>query len=369
MSGSELPAQKVEPIRLFPYGYRELLVHFNNINNRNKQGELPQGELLEFSIEKTFESPAVYNPTKPVIIGGQSYIWARVDRRKNKKDSTVMLFKEENGKWNVVKEAPVFKNLQDPFYCGMIDGNHVLGGVQVYDVLGSLELGYKTVFFRYDKKSFTDLANQNGNIGDPFAVGPEGMKGIRLIQLKDGGIGVFTRPQEPTNKFGERGQIGYFEIKSLDELKKALEDYDQLINRNTLIQGLFIDKRLSLAVGLGDGEWGGANELFILPGGKIGVLGHIAGFGDKSYIAANGKKEFKKDYYPITFIFDPKDKSVSNVQIIATAKQFPQVDAGKDDLGSVIYSGGLMRLGDGTAWLYVGLGDSKAGRIKIKDPF
>lgn len=97
------------------------------------------------------------------------------------------------------------------------------------------------------------------------------MKDIRLIQIAAGRIGVFTRPQEPPNQFGQRGQIGYFEIASLDGLQKALEDYDQPKNSDTLIQGLFIDRKLSLEKGLGDGEWGGANQLFLLPDGRIGV--------------------------------------------------------------------------------------------------
>lgn len=112
--------------------------------------------------------------------------------------------------------------------------------------------------------------------------------------------------------------------------------------------GLFVDE-----------EWGGSNELFILPDGKIGVLGHIAGFGENSP---------KKNYYPMTFIFDPQTRSASNVQIIATAEQFDPVEVKKSDLESICYSGGLVRLDNGYAWLYVGIGDTKAGRILIKDP-
>ena len=71
----------------------------------------------------------------------------------------------------------------------------------------------------------------------------------------------------------------------------------------------------------------------------------------------------------MTFIFDPETRSVSNVQIIATAEQFDTVEVKKGDLGSICYSGGLVRLDNGDAWLYVGIGDTKAGRILIKDPF
>lgn len=340
-----------------PKSYRELLIRFNNKNNHEG---LPKGELLTFNVEN--DALAVYNPA-PVVIDGQQYLWSRVEERTTEKDSTVRLFKEgKNGEWNVVEGAPTFRRLQDPFYCGMINGYHILGGVQVYDVEGTPDLGYRTVFYRY-RNSFTELVNPNGKIRDPFAVGPGKMKGIRLIQIEKGRIGVFTRPQGPRGQFGGRGRVGYFEIQSLDQLESALADYDRQKDPNTLIHGLFVDD------GQGDEEWGGVNELHLLPDGKIGVLGHIAGFGDKRYITANGKREAKKDYHPITFIFDPKTLSVSDVQIVATTEQFPHVEVKKDELGNLFYSGGLVRLGNGDAWLYVGIGDSNVGRILINDPF
>ena len=67
----------------------------------------------------------------------------------------------------------------------------------------------------------------------------------------------------------------------------------------------------------------------------------------------------------MTFIFDPKTRSVSNVQIIATAEQFPPVKVKKSDLGSVFYPSGLVKLGDGSAYLYGGIGDRAPGRILI----
>ena len=337
MSELEQPVEQVAPN---PKSYSELLIEFND---KNKQEGLPKGELLKFNIED--DALTVYNPA-PVVIDGQTYLWARVDERITEKDSVVRFFKEgKNGEWEVVEGAPIFKRLQDPFYCGIIGGYHILGGVQVYETAGTPDLGYRTVFYRY-KNSFVELVNSNGEIRNPFVVGPGKMKGIRLIQRENGRIGVFYRPQ---GQFGGRGRIGYFEIESLDTLESALADYDRRKDPNTLIHELFVDE-----------EWGGANELFNLHDGIIGVLGHIAGFGENSN---------KKNYYPMTFIFDPETRSVSNVQMIATAEQFDPVEAKKSDLGSICYSGGLVRLVNGYVWLYVGIGDTKAGRILIKDPF
>ncbi len=345
---SDLPISIGDPI---PQGYRDLLVQFHD---KNPAEDLPKGELLTFNLGKDAAHLTVYNPA-PIEIDGQLYIWARVEERADERNSAVMLFsKGKNGEWTPVEGAPVFKGLQDPFYCGIIDGDHVFGGVQLYEGEGTSHVGYRTVFYRY-KNSYTELAGPHGGTAPPFAMGPKQMKDIRLIQREAGRIGVFTRPQKKSeeDQFGGRGRIGYFEIKSLDELEGALEYFDLQKDPKTLIQGLFVDQKN------GEGEWGGANQLFLLPGGKIGVLGHIAGF--------NG--DGKKDYYPITFVFNPETKSVSHVQIIATAAQFPAVEAKKGDLGSILFSGGLVRSGEGHCWLYVGIGDSKGGRIRIKDPF
>lgn len=329
--------EKVAPT---PKSYSRLLVEFNK---KNEQEGLPKGELLKFNIEDN--GLTVYNPA-PVVIDEQTYLWTRVEKRITEKDSVVRLFKEaKNGEWEIVEEAPIIKRLQDPFYCGIIGGNHILGGVQAYDVAGTPELGYRTVFYRY-RHSFAELVSPNGKICDPFVVGPGKMKGIRMIKKENGRVGVTVRPQ---GQFGGRGRIGYFEIESLDALKAVLADYDQKKDPKTLSGDLFVEE-----------EWGGANQLFSLPDGKIGVLGHIAGFSE------NGSK---KNYYPMAFIFDPETRSADNIQIIATAEQFPRVEVKKSDLGSICYSGGLVKLDNGLAWLYVGIGDAKTGRVLIKDPF
>ena len=195
----------------------------------------------------------------------------------------------------------------------------------------------------------------DGNTIDPFAVGPDKMKGIRFIQLAEDRIGVFTRPQ---GVFGGRGKMGYFEIKFIDELNDALTNFDRIKDPSTFIYGLFIDD-----------EWGGPNQLHLLLDGRIGILGHIAGFGDGKYTSTDGKEKTKKDYYPIAFVFDPKTKSVSNIRIIVTTEQFPPVEAKEEQFGKIFYGGGLVRRDDEYAWLYVGIGDTNTGRILIKDPF
>jgi len=57
------------------------------------------------------------------------------------------------------------------------------------------------------------------------------------------------------------------------------------------------------------------------------------------------------------------------MEIIATRNEFPPTEAKRPDLQDVVFSGGLVRHGDGTATLYAGLSDARAGCITLPDPF
>ncbi|MFA7254256.1 MAG: DUF1861 family protein [Patescibacteria group bacterium] len=316
--------------------------------------EQPKGEFLIFDIAGDFHKISapfddlglcqnnivaadvtIYNPTKPIVRGGKRYLIGRVEPLESE-ESKVMFFEESDGKWRIVPEAPVF-GLQDPFHVENVQGWHILGGVQTFPhptLPGGL--GYRTVFYRY-KNTIIDLIDKNGQIVDPFAEGPKMMKDIRLIELTNGKIAVFTRPQ---GDGGGLGKIGYIEIGSLDELEHN-------IPMAKIISNQFLDD-----------EWGGANELHLLSNGKVGVLGHVAHFdGDVRH------------YYAMAFVFDPRNRRATHMEILTTASEFPPVKPKKEDLGRVIFSGGLHRNSDGTADLYVGIGDIKAGKIKIPDPF
>ncbi len=330
-----------------PKSFRELLAKMETDGSA-------KGELLKFDLGEGNENLTVYNPT-PMEIDGITYLWARVEDRSKETGSKAMLFKEgTDGIWRVVEGSPVFDNLQDPSYCGLIDGVHVFTGVQVYEDPASTNLGYRSVFFSFGE-TLSKLVAPGDKIIEQIAAGPEKMKGIRLIQIAQGRIGVFTRPQ---GAFGDRGKMGYFEIKNIGELKGALNDYDRIKDPSTFIYGLFPDL-----------EWGGPNQLFLLPKGRIGVIGHIAGFADEIYINAEGKEEHKKNYYPISFIFDPVSRKINDVQMLATTEQFDYVEPKEEKFGKILYSGGIESLGDGTAWLYLGIGDVAAGRKRIKHPF
>lgn len=269
----------------------------------------------------------VYNIAAPFEDEGEPVIAGRVESRDSER-SRIVFFVERDGVWTPREGAPTFA-LQDPFHT-RIGGELVLGGVEVYPhPQREGALAWRTVF--YKGASIADL--------EPFFTGPDGMKDLRLVELSDGGVGVFTRPQGDK---GGRGKIGYARATSLSELTL------RLIEDAPLLDGQF-----------GDGEWGGANELHPLAGGLVGVLGHIACFDEQG----------DRHYYPMAFAFDPATGRYSDIELIATRRRFLPGEAKRSDLVDVVFSGGLIRRPDGTAHLYAGISDAEAHRLTIVDPF
>jgi hypothetical protein len=268
----------------------------------------------------------VYNIAAPIMDQGEWFIPARVEPR-DTEYSQVMFFRQRGSAWVLAADVPPL-NLQDPFWT-RIGGEIVLGGVEVFPHPTRPDaLGWRTKFFR--GRTLTELEH--------FATGPDGMKDIRLAELPDGSIAVFTRPQ---GEVGGRGTIGYTQIANLEDLTtQAVEQASRLEQ--------FIPE-----------EWGGANEVHVLSDGTLGVLGHIARFDE----AGN------RQYYAMAFTFDPKSGQAGPMQIIATRQDFPPGESKRPDLNDVVFAGGLVRQPDGTAWLYAGLSDAEAGRVLIPDPF
>jgi hypothetical protein len=106
-------------------------------------------------------------------------------------------------------------------------------------------------------------------------------------------------------------------------------------------------------------EWGGANELHLLSNGLIGVLGHVAYFDEK----------MNRHYYAMAFSFNVETSETSPVKLIASRKNFNTGEYKRKDIIDVIFSGGINRLQDGMAELFVGVSDAEAHKILIQDPF
>lgn len=268
----------------------------------------------------------VYNISAPFHSAGRRVVAGRVEAR-DSEDSTAIFFQEAGGIWSPIEGAPQFR-LQDPFVT-TIAGELVFGGVEVD--LRPAEPIWHTVFYRG-----ADLFHLR-----PFFAGPIGMKDIRLCELADGRVAIFTRPR---GSKGGRGTIGYTEVASLDALTIAA------IDAAPMLEGMFHPL-----------DWGGANEAHLLASGEIGVIAHAAFFEEDILYG-------KRRYYAVSFVFDPATHAWRDYRIIAARDQFAPGPAKRDDLVDVVFSSGIERIGEVTR-LYAGTSDAEAQWVEIAFPF
>lgn len=273
------------------------------------------------------EGKDVYNITAPFENAGKLIIAGRVEPR-DSEFSQACFFENEGEEWVLIEDAPKF-DMQDPFYT-IIGGDLVVGGVEVRLKENSKhEMEWKTAFYKGK-----DIYNLK-----PLFKGPMGMKDLRIAELKDGRIAILTRPQ---GEKGGRGKIGFTLLGSLDQLNV------EVIDNAPLLKDLFIDE-----------EWGGGNEIHVLSDDEIGILGHIASFDE----------EGNRHYYPMTFKLNIKTLEYTTPFLIAVRKDFVASEAKRPDLEDVVFSGGLLRMGNNRAELYAGISDADAQKIQIEDPF
>jgi hypothetical protein len=268
----------------------------------------------------------VYNITAPFNYRGMPTIAGRVEKR-SEELSEIHLFQEKGNRWNPLPPVSSFAGLQDPCIT-RIDGKLLLGGVRFPVTFGEDTQAWQMEFH---------LANDQGEFV-PAWTGPPKMKDIRFLQLANGEILTLTRPQ---GNPGGRGKIGYCITPSLESL-----------NPDKLLDTPLLDL-------CPEDQWVGGNEAHLLSNGQVGVLGHIARFGEKG----------ERHYYSMAFALDPATGTHSPCEIIARRKDFPSGPAKRADLEDVIFSGGLLRMPDRTARLFAGLSDVEAGWLDLPDPF
>jgi uncharacterized protein DUF1861 len=302
----------------------ELFLEFNQnkIDTNNNTGK------LSFTSVKGQD---VYNITAPFLSANKTIIAGRVEPREQE-HSTVMFFEQNNKLWSPIADAPTFA-LQDPFIT-FISGELIFGGVEIKEISNvdtKRRFEWKTVFYRG-----ADIFNLT-----KFFTGPVGMKDIRLCDLHNSRVAVFTRPQGIK---GGRGTIGYTEVSSLDELTV------DVINSAYLIENMFHPL-----------DWGGVNEAQLLKNGEIGLLAHVACF-------EQDDEQQERHYYAASFIFDPLKKQFDKLKIIACRNQFKSGASKRDDLIDVIFSSGLFQ-NKGKTILYAGVSDAEAHWLEISNPF
>jgi hypothetical protein len=227
-------------------------------------------------------------------------------------------------------------NLEDPFIC-WIGEEIVLGGTHVRYKANQIDT-YYGYFYRG-----TDLNDLRY-----FTTGPDFMKDIRLVELSDKRIGVFSRPRNSLvkQKYGSESQIGFTVIDSLDELTA------EVIENAPYIAGMF-----------GENEWGGCNQAYLLESGLIGVIGH------KSYSEIDPQGIKQLVYVNVSFLLDPYTLEVSDQKIIGSRPCYPAYPPKRPDLFDVAFTSGIVFRQEGGVDLYSGIGDSAEGRIAIDNPF
>ncbi len=290
-----------------------------------------QGRVLTFLGVEGYD---VYNPSVPFSWQGKRVMAGRVEPRANA-DARIMFFEETDAGWQLIPDAFVFEGMEDPFVTH-IGGHTILGGVHaIWRPNGEL-ITYHTDFYCVDDLRCPKHVLQ----------GPSCMKDIRLLELPDGRVAVFSRPNgEAVKGLPIKASIGIAIVASLSEV------IQEVIASAPMIQWAF------------DAEaWGGANQLVNLKGGLIGLIGHMS-WGEQQ----EGRNMLH--YYSMAAVVDPEKQTVTPFEVISSRECFPAGPAKRSDLVDVCFTSGIERLPDGTARLYSGLSDAQVGMLTIPDPF
>lgn len=298
----------------------------------HRQKKVYESALLSFSGMNGYD---VYNCSIPFAWKNRRYIFGRVERREDFANSVTFLFEETGPDQFAPVEGAVVYPLEDP-HVAVIDGEIILGGTHVRKRRNEIDTLYGYYYRGRDLKFLSH-----------FTCGPANMKDIRLVQLKNGQVGVFTRPRGKriAELYGSEAVVGFAVLNSIDELDATIVD------RARVIDGLF-----------SEGEWGGCNQCYLLRDGRIGVIGHRCYKEPSEHVILQA-------YMNISFIFDPESFSVSDMKVIGDKASYPDTPCMLPYLADCAFTSGIEMLPNGKANLYSGLGDVAQGRIMIDPPF
>ena len=278
----------------------------------------------------------VYNCSIPFLWNGKTYIYGRVEKREIWAGSWVRLFEQTGPDTYTLVPGSRAYQLEDP-YISFFRGELVMGGTHVRKRCGAIDTYYG---YFYRGRDLDDL--------EYFTTGPHEMKDIRLVELADGSLGVFSRPRSPEieAKYGSASIVGFARIPSLEQLTS------EVITSARPIDGLF-----------GPGEWVGCNQVYLLENGRLGVAAH------QSFSQPQPGGEPLAVYLNTAFEFDPDSFTVSNKKVIGTRACYPAGPAKRPQLVDCTFTSGLVMRQDGRVDLYGGIGDAQEGRITIDYPF
>lgn len=229
-----------------------------------------------------------YNPSSPFRLndekGSPTYQFFRVEPL-GEEGSYAAPYMLEYGVYQPVHQLERLR-LEDPSVV-RIQGKNILIGVEVWpDTTPENPKGtnYCNVFYEII-----------GNFDEykPIGRGPNRMKGIKLIDLGEDGIGVMSRPHKDAMN---RGVLAFHIASSLADLTPE-----------KLAMGKVIENQVPA------GNWVGVNAMYQLPNGNIGVLGHIA---YEDIVLG-------KQYAAMVFEYNWRTHLTTPVKVIATVDEFP----------------------------------------------
>ncbi|GAC1463846.1 MAG: DUF1861 family protein [Chloroflexota bacterium] len=291
------------------------------LRDYQKQARPTSGSLISLD---GIDGCDAYNPSGALHHNGHTYHYARVEPRGDEFASWSVLFRQTcDTQWEMDSSLPRF-HLQDPFVA-VIRGEHVVGGVRILEKTGE-RVFFETVFLRGDSPS--TLVE--------FARGPRNMKDLRLVALKDGKVGIFTRP---LGGIGGRGRVGYTEVDDLDQIDADRIESADLLPKQPV-----------------ESQWWGVNDACVLDDRRIGVIAHMAKF--------HGAE---RRYYAVAFVFDRQTRAiVRDPHIVADRSLFPHHPSKRQDLVDVVFPASF---NPRSGLLLAGISDTTIGVVRIDDPF
>ncbi|CAD2222577.1 hypothetical protein AGDE_01428 [Angomonas deanei] len=235
-----------------------------------KEKQIYEAALLRF---KGVDGWDVYNCSVPFLYNGKRHIYGRVERREEWANSHVRLFVETGKDEFTVQHGYRSFELEDP-YIANIKNEMIFGGTHVRKDKGKIG-SYFGYFYRGTPEHLTY-----------FTTGPNYMKDIRVVELQDGRIGVFSRPRSDS-----AASIGWTILDSIEELGEEV-----------------IAKAPPLDI-IQENCWGGVNQAYLLTSGKVGCIAHY------SYVDHDAEGELLV-YLNCSFVLHPETRKVEDLKIL-----------------------------------------------------
>lgn len=307
------------------------------------------GRLVDFMVgERFYADGTLYNPSTPFydVHDGQRkrLIMLRHESLYSETDSEVVIC--DFGSKQIVDEAPVFKNSQDPYYLGKFrDANdefwQVVGMVRIEVDQSDTVTGWQDVLYKY-KDSVMELG-RGENVVEPWLAGIEKWKDLRF-QKFGGEILVTPRPQG--GEFGGLGRVGKFMTKNLDTLPHDLDKFARDQDPDSIVKGLFAD-----------GHWGAVNQLL----GRYRRSDFVRVVGHDACVGTDNLRQYSSTYFWLNVM----NSEVVGLKTIATADDYPSLDPKPGHgLGKIVFTSGIVEVARRTE-LMTGVGDRTIGVLPV----